>query len=295
MISIVLPTYNGQQYLELAIRSIMTQTYCDWELIIIDDCSTDNTPMIAKHFANIDPRIKYHRNRKNLQLPASLNEGFSLSQGEYLTWTSDDNVLLPKALATMYEYMESNDVGLVFARQEIINQNGNVIGRSPAVEKIEDLFFKNIVGACFMYRRDVYEDVGAYDTNKFLVEDWDYWLRIYRKYPIGHIEAVLYQYRTHGASLTEHRNFEVQRMVSNYLEDILRKDVLTDYIKSNIYLELIKRYFSINSFDSMRTYYKKVRNEYPERLSEIGLKYRMANYLPNVIMKNCRNILRIFK
>ena len=95
-ISIVLPCYNGAKMLGNAIESIINQTLQNWELIIVNDCSTDNTLQVAQSFAEKDNRIKVITNEYNSKLPASLNNGFRQAQGEYWTWTSDDNLLLPE-------------------------------------------------------------------------------------------------------------------------------------------------------------------------------------------------------
>ena len=92
-VSIILPTYNGQAYIEEAIISILNQTFRDFELIVVDDCSTDHTPKVLDFFKLQDSRIKIITNKKNLKLPASLNVGHRIAQGDYLTWTSDDNIL----------------------------------------------------------------------------------------------------------------------------------------------------------------------------------------------------------
>ena len=84
-ISIVLPTFNGERYLKSSIHSILSQTFPDWELIIVDDCSTDGTADIIKRYAQSDSRIRVIRNEKNQKLPGSLNIGFSVAKGEYLT------------------------------------------------------------------------------------------------------------------------------------------------------------------------------------------------------------------
>src|SRR3989338_10314783 len=102
-VSIVLPTYNGARYLRQSIDSCLSQTYKNIELIIVDDCSTDETPDIV-HSYN-DPRIRYVRNKTNQRLPRSLNIGFALTTAEYLTWTSDDNEFLPQAIETMLKVL----------------------------------------------------------------------------------------------------------------------------------------------------------------------------------------------
>ena len=125
-----MPIYNGEKYMRQSIESVINQTYKNWELIIIDDCSTDNTPEIAKEYAEKDNRIKCYRNETNLKLPRGLNRGFSLSKGEYLTWTSDDNLYLPTALERMVSMIATEKVEFVFATCDVINENDEVVERS---------------------------------------------------------------------------------------------------------------------------------------------------------------------
>ena len=107
-ISIILPTYNGQLYIREAIESVIKQIFKDWELIIVDDCSSDNTLDIIKEYEKLDSRIRVIHNEVNKKLPASLNIGFSYAKGEYFTWTSDDNLYLPSALYRMNLYLDEN-------------------------------------------------------------------------------------------------------------------------------------------------------------------------------------------
>ena len=100
-VSIVLPTYNGSAFITEAIDSILNQTFSDFELIIVNDCSTDNTFQLCKDYAQKDKRIKLISNSTNLKLPASLNVGFSYATGEYFTWTSDDNYYKDNAIEKM--------------------------------------------------------------------------------------------------------------------------------------------------------------------------------------------------
>lgn len=208
LVSIILPVYNGAKYLSESIDSIVSQSYKNWELLIIDDCSTDSSPEIATLYANKDPRIKFFKNEKNLRLPRNLNKGFSLSKGDYLTWTSDDNKYKPDAIKTMVQSLEDRpDVDFVFASCEVIDLNG-VQYDYISVKKDSPHFIVggNVVGACFLYTRRVYETIGDYDPEYTLVEDFDYWQRICIKFKAYGIEEVLYEYRTHSNSLTNTMN-----------------------------------------------------------------------------------------
>ena len=107
-VSIILPVYDGQKHITNAINSILNQTYSNWELIIVNDCSTDNTLQIAEKFAQTDSRIKVYSNERNLKLPMTLNAGFRHATGDYFTWTSDDNMFKPEAIEVLVDYLEKN-------------------------------------------------------------------------------------------------------------------------------------------------------------------------------------------
>lgn len=201
-LSVVLPVYNGATYLRDSIESILNQTYSNLELIIIDDCSTDNSSQIAKAYVDSDPRVIYFRNERNLKLPASLNLGFSKATGTYWTWTSCDNLYYKNAFTVMIEELEQDPyVGLVYADREAIDDIGQVIGYISAGDP-DDLIIENVVGACFLYRKNVAQKVGLYDLNYFLCEDYEYWLRTGLSTKLKRINKCLYKYRYHKDSLS---------------------------------------------------------------------------------------------
>ena len=210
LVSIVLPVYNGERYLRESLDSILSQNLLDWELICVDDCSTDSTSVILSEYAHRDKRIKVIRNETNQRLPKSLNIGFAVARGEFFTWTSDDNMYLPEALQTMHDVLtEHSDVPMVVADMELIDENGKFCGMGPCYDR-QLMYWSNCVGACFMYRQSVVNKIGGYDAFRFLVEDYDYWLRVQTSCgEILRIPQTLYKYRMHGGSLTATRKREV--------------------------------------------------------------------------------------
>lgn len=202
-VSIVLPTYNGSRYIRESIDSILGQTYTDWELIIVDDCSTDDTLEIVRGYESMDSRIRVIHNVINRKLPGALNVGFENAGGKYLTWTSDDNEYLPSALAVMVGRLEASDAVMVCADEYVMDEKGMVKKDVVLTHIDEELCRRNTVRACFLYRREVLDSIGNYDTLLYCVEDYDYWLRIKQKYGrIDRIDQVLYKYRYHDAALT---------------------------------------------------------------------------------------------
>jgi glycosyltransferase involved in cell wall biosynthesis len=160
-VSIVLPTHNGERFLAQSIESCLSQPFRDIELIVVDDCSTDSTPRIARRYAHADPRVRVLRNDPNRKLPASLNRGFSEARGAYLTWTSDDNWYRPDAIGSMAEFLDAHaDVGLVYAGMTDVDDAGAELKRRAALPP-ECLVEWSCVGACFLYRREVRDRLGA--------------------------------------------------------------------------------------------------------------------------------------
>lgn len=218
LVSIIIPTYNRADMLPGAVESCLNQTYSEIEVIIVDDGSTDNTEEVVKPLLEKDSRVKYFK-KKNGKLPKALNYGFKRAKGDYLTWTSDDNRYLPTAIEEMVKkQQEFGKDCLVYADY---NWKSKVTGEEKTVscKNPEDIERFNNIGACFLYTRNIMEAVGNYDSKKFLIEDYDYWLRIYKKFPVVHLEKVLYEYLEHKTTLTHTRMPEIQ-MLALYLQKV---------------------------------------------------------------------------
>ena len=242
-VSIVLPTFNGSKYIAESLTSIINQTFTDWELIIINDCSTDNTPDIINDFSSKDKRIKVFTNKTNLKLPRSLNEGFKHASGMYYTWTSDDNRYKTNALKEMVSVLDNNqNIGLIYCNTDIIDEHGEVIGQSN-LPLPENLINQNVIGACFMYRADIAKKIGGYEPDFFLAEDYEYWLRFFLNSEIYKHNLNLYEYRLHSKSLTaasRERQILIQRarVKHKYLNDFIKK--ITDpIVLHGLYFDLL--------------------------------------------------------
>lgn len=217
-VSIVLPTRNGSRYLGDAVRSVVAQTFRDWELIIVDDASTDDTPAIAARWAAGDGRIRALRNERCLRLPGALNAGFAAARGEYHSWTSDDNLYRPEAIAEMAAFLDTHPgVDVAYADYTRIDPEGRVTG-STTVGAPEEVYFGNCIGPCFLYRRAVGERLGGYREDLFLAEDMDFWLRAAAAFTLRPLRKDLYIYRDHGDSLTSRRGLEVLRATERALK-----------------------------------------------------------------------------
>ena len=205
LVSIILPVYNGETYLAQSIKSCLNQTYRNIELIIVNDCSTDNTLAIAKDFAKNDTRVRIVNNSTNKRLPASLNIGHSMAKGDLLTWTSDDNLYLSSAIEIMVNTICNQDVNFVYADFIQIDENSNEL-KTFHLEEPQEVLWRNVIGACFLYKKEVYVENNGYDEKLFMVEDYDFWLRAFMKHKFFHVSKVLYKYRIHKQSLTHEIN-----------------------------------------------------------------------------------------
>lgn len=210
-VTIVLPCYNGAGFLAQSIDSVIAQTFTDWELIIVNDCSKDNSLEIMQRYAEKDSRIRIIDNEHNLKLPGALNRGFREARGKYLTWTSHDNRMAPNMLEEFVSYLDNNpDKGLVTACYAAFSlKTGETLYEVHHPDPQLHLPLFNCVCYAFMYRREVLETVGDYDTTLFLVEDYDYWVRIWQKYPVGKIYKVLYYTGVGDDTLTLSRKKEI--------------------------------------------------------------------------------------
>jgi len=211
-VSIVLPTHNGSRYLRQSIESCLAQSYDNLELIVVDDGSAEDIRGLVGEFT--DPRLRFVRKEPNQGLPAALNTGFELASGAYLTWTSDDNYYQPDAIERLLRFLQRHPAfGFVYSSVYIVDdrQPGRPIKTRRALPPA-DLKRQNSVGACFLYRREVYESVGLYNSDAVLVEDYDYWVRVASRFRMQRLLAPLYYYRYHDKSLTsQYSSDEVAR------------------------------------------------------------------------------------
>ncbi|MFP4579871.1 MAG: glycosyltransferase family 2 protein [Candidatus Sumerlaeia bacterium] len=212
LISIILPTFNGSRYLQDSIDSCLAQTWKNIELIIVDDGST-NPHTAAILDAQSDPRIRIVRQPENRGLPKALNAGFRESRGDMLTWTSDDNLYRPDALERMAEEIEKTNCDFVYAAASAIDEKGKIVG-AMIPKPPDQLAIDNCVGGCFLYTRRVYETIGDYDPGMVLTEDYDYWIRVYRRFAMCCMDEDLYLYRYHPENLTAlHGKRRIDEMV----------------------------------------------------------------------------------
>jgi len=216
-VSVVLPVHNGAAYLEAALASILEQTFHDFELICVDDGSTDATPDILRRTAEADPRVRVITNRPNKGLPGALNTGFAAARGSLHTWTSDDNIARPQMLERLVAALDANPAAAIaHGHYSVIDADGRVTGLQK-VGPASDLLLGNKIGAAFLYRAEVTQTLAGYDEALFGVEDYDFWLRAARSFEFVTLDEDHYLYRRHEASLTDRRAARIHRLTTQIL------------------------------------------------------------------------------
>lgn len=207
-ISVVMPAHNTGRYIKDAIDSILNQTFTDFEFIIIDDCSTDDSYRIIKEYLNKDDRIILFRNEKNLGIASTRTKGTLCARGKYIVTMDSDDISLPTRLEKQYKYLEAHkDCGVVGSHVEMFNGNNEIVGTKKFQENDIDLrkrifLYSPVVQPAAMVRKEVFDNIGYYDPKYVNASDLDFWFRLGTKYKFSNIQEVLLRYRIHNGSIT---------------------------------------------------------------------------------------------
>ena len=199
-VTVLLAVYNGERFVEEAIRSVLAQTHDAFEFIIVDDGSTDRTPAIVS--ALPDDRIRVLRNDTNLGLTVSLNRGLAEARGEFLARLDADDIAEPTRLARQIRFLRENRaVAMVGSGCRIIDERGRVLRKESQPENHDVLrwvmaFLCPFYHSAVTWRRSLVADrVGAYDESFRYAMDYDLWVRIADRLPVANLPSPLVRYR----------------------------------------------------------------------------------------------------
>jgi glycosyltransferase involved in cell wall biosynthesis len=189
----------------------LQQTHGNIELIIVNDGSTDKTHEIIRSYNDV--MIRYLKHDNNRGQPHALNTGFAKTTGDYLTWISDDNYFATDAIEKMLVFAKERNCPFVycdFYRFKDGDPSKLNPVRLPGVLALEK---HNDVGACFLYSKSVKDIVGDYDSDAAPAEDYDYWIRVSKKFSMCHLNELIYFYREHSQSVSLTRIHESKVVV----------------------------------------------------------------------------------
>lgn len=208
-VSVLMPAFNAERYISEAIESVLSQTHTDFELIIIDDGSTDNTLSVAESYAQKDGRVKVI-SHPNVGMGTSLNRALDLANNEWVARMDADDIMLPNRIERQIAFIKENaDVAIAGTFVHYINNDGTIIGKqqSPYITRdhVEELVQRNkLVGfthPSVIMRKSVVKEVGGYRGEFWPADDIDLWNRIVeRDYTVLAQPEYLLKYRKHGSS-----------------------------------------------------------------------------------------------
>ncbi|MFC2058398.1 glycosyltransferase [Chloroflexota bacterium] len=222
-VSIIVATYNNAPFLKQSIDSVLKQTYQSWELIIVDDASTDSTQDILREYEK-DGRIEILINERNLGLTKSCNIALGKCRGEYIMRLDGDDFLDEHAIAILTMILDSKpDVDLVDCDHFLVDEDGDVIEyvrRKKLYDEVEVLDLPPISTAV-MIRRHCYDILNGYNEELTCQDTYDFWMRFIQKFRAYNINLPLWYYRQHGGTLTKNKEriLEMRRLAKNILID----------------------------------------------------------------------------
>ncbi|MGB4660440.1 MAG: glycosyltransferase [Mobilitalea sp.] len=231
-ISVIMPAYNAEKYIQKAIDSVLNQTYRNFELIIIDDCSQDSTMDIVNIY--IDKRIHIIHNPKNSGIAYSRNAGLDYSTGKYIAIMDDDDISISSRFEKQIEFLETNEsIDVVGGRIQLIDSEGTIITTSksvlynPRYIRAVFLFNNNYVNSEVMFRKSLVDTHNIkYKDNYLGMEDFGFWIDCSKKGNMSNIDELLLQHR-----MTEDN--ETNRVKRELFNE--RKKLFADLQKYSLY------------------------------------------------------------
>lgn len=267
LVSVIVPVYNGELFLDRCINSVKSQTYENWEMLLVNDGSLDNSKKIIEKYTS-DPRIKYFENKKNLGIAATRNRAIEYSKGSYLALLDQDDEWLPQKLEKQISLFEKldNSYGLVYSNLSVKYSDGRELEAKKEIEPLRDVDqnFEKLVISNFIYsptvmiKRDAIQKVGGFNESILWGgDDYELWLRIGRKYLFGYIDESLSIRHEHGKNYSQNKKkvmLETMRLIENYKDqfsiskELLRKHKSNKYYRYGLEAIKIKRYSEGLSF-----------------------------------------------
>ena len=252
-ISVVMAVYNREKYVARAIESILTQTYNNFEFILVDDGSTDNSASIIKQYANKDKRIKYIKQENNGQAHAR-NTGISNSECEYIAAMDDDDISVPERLEKQLKFMENNpELDACTTMQEFINVDGRNLGYQRPMSDLlprDTTMLKYafpapfILGPTTMIKKEAFDACSGFRVSPNVIEDMDFTLRFQERFSAAIIGEYLYKYVTPNKKFgynvtTKDPVHYIKSYISSYLCAWFRRNVNSDPVEENKSLDEI--------------------------------------------------------
>ena len=219
LVSIVTPVYNAERFIEKTIKSVLAQTYEDFEMILVDDCSPDKSEVVIRNLAALDSRIKYVKLDENAGAAVARNTGLEHAQGQYIAFIDSDDVWKPEKLSKQIAYMKTNNYSFTYTNFEMVEEDGKIINASvPLPERLNySGLLKNTAIACstVIIDRKVIGDFRMPLVRKG--QDTATWLKILRTHKYAYLyNEVLGSYRQVEGSISSDKIGALKRTWNTY-------------------------------------------------------------------------------
>ena len=278
-VSVIMPSYNHSRFIKDAIQSVLNQTFEDFELIIIDDGSFDDSQEIIQEFAEIDSRVKPIFHKKNMGIARTLNDGLKSSKGEFITFIASDDVWTPNKLEVQLEILARNEDLVVWSEGEIIDANGNPTGqtfteRHTATNRkkngriFEELLKGNFIfGSSMILKRKNLGKIKFDESLKYL-NDYKFVVDLAWKYEYHFIESPLAKYRIHGGNtiLSDKKGWLIDTIRVNkyFLEQY--GDRISRKLRAMLHYKIALVYIQLGNKMVAKEYLHKIFLTYPASL-----------------------------
>lgn len=231
LVSIIMPSYNTAKFISETIDSVLTQIYTNWELIIVDDCSTDNTDEVVKSFLS-DDRIKYIKNEKNSGAAFSRNRALCEAKGKWIAFLDSDDVWLPEKLKKQIAFMEKNDYHFSYTNYIEIDEfsipNGRVITGPKKVTRHGMYNYCWMGCLTVMYDAETIGLIQIADIKKN--NDYAMWLKVCKKSDCYLLDETLAKYRKRGGSISNHGYTKLIKWHYKLYREAEKRDVITSAV-----------------------------------------------------------------
>jgi len=308
-VSVVIPTYNCAHFLGEAIQSVLDQTFQDFEIIVVDDGSTDNTPEIASAFP-----VRYFR-QENQGVSAANNRGIELSCGEYVLTLDSDDVLMENALEKGVDVLDRHpEVGFSYGQAYVMDENGHIfrvrkssfLDGSAIVDSKEQvrelLFFNRITSSTVIMRRHCLDEVGGFHEELRNFEDRHLFIRLAKRWSVAYIAEPLVKYRVHPNQLHSNVNPRVaEKAFLLMLQEVFEDPDFAPHLqpwKSQSYsysYQRIARYAYGSDMGLARHYFRKALIVYPQSMLQMDGFFIAYKYAMSLLPNRLRLALRDFK
>ncbi|MBI3572980.1 MAG: glycosyltransferase family 2 protein [Candidatus Kerfeldbacteria bacterium] len=278
-VSIILPVYNGQEFLDEALASLVNQTLKDFELLIINDGSTDNSVAVIERWVAKDHRLRLIQNGEPHGLPQALNAGLRQARGEYIARADQDDRHRPDRLAQEVAFLDQHQkIMLVGTAYQPFNQDGQrPLLRHPAASPI--IAWKMLSASAFchptvVFRRQVYEKLGGYPVTG--AEDFAYFSKVVCHWPAANLSHVLIDYREHATNYSLTRKEAITISIMETFQENIRHYFGTADQAPVLYDFLVRRYLPLR-------HWRKVKIMCLEIIRNIGRTYALSSLAPSMV------------